>query len=311
MKRRTYIQTVGAGLAALHLDPGNVIGRPPNNPYVRLGGPVFEPYEGPEAWVNALRKRGYRAGNCPLEPGAGEQEIRDLENAAREHDVVIAEVGTWSNTLSPDPGEAKEAIEKCIAGLVLAEQVGARCAVNISGSKNQKYWAGPHPDNMTQPVFDQVVEITRKIIDAVKPHRTVFALEAMPWAYPYSTETYLHLLKAIDRKGFGVHLDPVNMITSPQDYYNNGKLIREMFAKLGPHIKSCHAKDITLREDNYIPQLDEIRPGLGTLDYGIFLQELSRLRDVPLMMEHLKTDEEYTLAADHIRSVGRSVQIQV
>ncbi len=112
---------------------------------------------------------------------------------------------------------------------------------------------------MTEAVFDQVVEVTRKIIDAVKPTRTFFALEAMPWAFPYSSDTYLQLLKAIDRERFGVHLDPVNMITSPQDYYRNGALIKEMFAKLGPHIKSCHAKDITLREDNYIPQLDEIQ----------------------------------------------------
>jgi sugar phosphate isomerase/epimerase len=311
MKRRSYIKALGAGLAAIHGAPQMMMGSKAKNAFVRLGGPVFEPYEGPEAWVDSLKKRGYKAGNCPLEPGAGEQEIRDLEKAARKHDMVIAEVGTWSNTISPDPQTTKEAIEKCIAGLVLADQVGARCCVNISGSKNLEYWAGPHPENMTQPVFDQVVETTRKIIDAVKPVRTVFALEAMPWAFPYSTESYLQLLKAIDRKGFGVHLDPVNMITSPQDYYNNGKLIREMFAKLGPHIRSCHAKDITLREDNYIPQLDEIRAGLGTLDYGTFLRELAKLEDVPLMMEHLGTDEEYKLAASYIRSIGRSVQVDI
>jgi len=311
MKRRTYIKAVGASITAIHMAPQMMMGNHVKSAYVRLGGPVFEPYEGPEAWVDALKKRGYRAGNCPLEPGAGEEEIRDLEKAAREHDVVIAEVGTWSNTVSPDPQTAKEAMEKCIAGLALADQVGARCCVNISGSKNTEHWAGPHPENMTQSVFEQVVETTRKIIDAVKPVRTVFALEAMPWAFPYSTETYLQLLKAIDRKGFGVHLDPVNMITSPQDYYSNGMLIREMFSRLGPHIKSCHAKDITLREDNYIPQLDELRPGLGGLDYGVFLQELSRLDDVPLMMEHLNTDKEYGLAADHIRAVGRSVQVRI
>ena len=84
-----------------------------------------------------------------------------------------------------------------------------------------------------------------------------------------------------------------------------------MFSVLGPHIKSCHAKDITLREDNYIPQLDEVRPGLGTLNYGVFLRELAKLEDVPLMMEHLSNDEEYKLAADHIRSVGQSVQIEI
>jgi sugar phosphate isomerase/epimerase len=287
------------------------MGTQKENAYIRLGGPVFAPYKGPDTWIASLRERGYRAAYCPLEPGAGEEVIRELEQAARKADVVIAEVGAWSNPISPDPKEAAAATEKCIAGLELAELVGARCCVNISGSKNPEYWAGPHPDNMTEAVFEQVVEATRKIIDAVHPGRTCFALEAMPWSFPYSTATYLKLIKAIDRKAFGVHLDPVNMITSPQDYYNNGPLIREMFARLGPHVKSCHAKDITLREDNYIPQLNELRPGLGRLDYRIFLQELSRLRDVPLMMEHLQTEEEYQLAADHIRSVGRSMQIRI
>ena len=100
------------------------------------------------------------------------------------------------------------------------------------------------------------------------------------------------------------------MITSPRTFFYNGALIREMFAKLGPHIKSCHAKDITLREDNYIPQLDEVRPGLGKLDYASFLQELAKLNNVPLIMEHLKTAQEYALAAEYIRGVGASVNIQ-
>jgi len=311
LKRRTYIKTVGVGIAALHVDPHNMMGKPRENHSVRLGGPVFGPYTGPEEWVESHKMRGYRAAYCPLEPGAGEEEIRSLEKAAGKHDILIAEVGAWSNPISPDTEAAAQAIEKCIAGLHLADQLGARCCVNISGSKNQDYWAGPHRDNMTQLVFDQVVETTRKIVDAVKPRRSCFALEAMPWAFPYSTETYLQLLKAIDRPSFGVHLDPVNMITSPQDYFNNGKLIQEMFAVLGPHIKSCHAKDITLREDNYIPQLDEIRAGLGTLDYGTFLRELAKLDDVPLMMEHLETEEEYTLAAKYIRSVGQKVQVDI
>ncbi|HDS06044.1 MAG TPA: sugar phosphate isomerase/epimerase [Bacteroides sp.] len=278
---------------------------------MRLGGPLFTPYDDPSEWIRVLKELGYRAAYCPVEPGTDESTVRDYAIAAAKHDVAIAEVGAWSNPLSPVPGEAEAAVEKCISGLQLAELIGARCCVNISGSKNEKYWAGPHEDNLTGETFDQVVEVTRKIIDAVQPSRTFFALEAMPWSFPDSTETYLQLLKAIDRKHFGVHLDPVNMITSPRDYFNNGVLIREMFTKLGSHIRSCHAKDITLREDNYIPQLEEVRPGMGKLDYSVFLEELAGLKDVPLMMEHLETAGEYRLAASHIRTIGRSVGVSI
>ncbi len=310
MKRRTFIQNMGAGVAAVHVVPGSILPDKKQSS-IRLGGPVFGPFNGPDSWITALQKSGYRAAYCPVKPGAGEKLIKAYEKAAMEHDIVIAEVGAWSNPISPDRVEAADAIEKCIKGLQLADQIGANCCVNISGSRNEKYWAGPHKDNLTPEVFDLVVEATRKIIDAVHPTRTFFALEAMPWSFPDSTDTYLQLLKAIDRKRFGVHLDPVNMITSPRDYFNNGKLIKDMFARLGPHIKSCHAKDITLREDNYIPQLDEVRAGTGTLDYAVYLQELVKLKDVPLMMEHLDSAEEYDQAAMYIRSVGNSVNISL
>lgn len=311
MKRRTYLKTAGAAVAAVHLTPGVLKGKGHQPSYIRLGGPLFDTYDDPGQWVARIKGLGYRAINSPVEPGTDSQLIKAYEAAARENNIVIAEVGAWSNPISPDRSEAEESIQKCIDGLELADQIGARCCVNISGSKNPEYWAGPHKDNLTDEVFDQVVETTRQIIDAVRPTRSFFALEAMPWSFPYSTESYLRLLRAIDRKSFGVHLDPVNMITSPKEYFNNGKLIREMFKELGPYIKSCHAKDITLREDNYIPQLDELRPGLGSLDYKVYLRELSNLDDVPLMMEHLETAVEYKLAAEYIRAVGKSIQINI
>ena len=58
--------------------------------------------------------------------------------------------------------------------------------------------------------------------------------------------------------------------------------------------------------------LSEVRPGLGALDYAAFLQELDRLEpDTPLMLEHLKTDEDYRLAADYVRSVARRTGIRI
>ena len=86
----------------------------------------------------------------------------------------------------------------------------------------------------------------REIVDAVEPRRTFFTLEPMPWTLPDSPDSYLELMSAIDRRQFAVHLDPTNLINSPAKFYDNAGLLRECFAKLGPHIKCCHAKDITL-----------------------------------------------------------------
>jgi sugar phosphate isomerase/epimerase len=311
MKRRNFISLSAFGIAALSAMPSGLTAGTTAQSKVRLGGPVFEKYNSPEEWVTALKKLGYRAAYCPVSPGADSALIKAYQTAAAKNDIVIAEVGAWSNPIDPDKEKAEKAIEKCIESLDLADEIGANCCVNVSGSRNTKHWAGPHKDNLTDATFDLIVETTRKIIDAVKPTHTWFTLEAMPWAYPDSVDSYLRLIKAIDRERFAVHLDPVNMVVSPQIYYRNGDLIRDSFRKLGPQIRSCHAKDITLREDNYMPQLDEIVAGKGNLDYPAFLTELAKLKDIPLMMEHLSTAEEYAQAAKYIRSVGKMVNVEL
>lgn len=87
------------------------------------------------------------------------------------------------------------------------------------------------------------------------------------------------------------------------------EMIRECFKKLGPSVKSCHAKDIILSEEIYTPHLTEVMPGKGSLNYPVFLRELSNFNNVPLMLEHLKTESEYRMSADYIRSVGKNIGI--
>src|SRR5450759_193461 len=275
---------------------------------IRLGGPVPGDFKDPQEWIKAIKAKGYSAAYCPVPTGTDETTVKAFEKAARDANIIISEVGAWSNPISKNDKERNEAIKKCKDSLALAELIGAGCCVNISGSRGEQ-WDGPHPENLTKDTFDLIVKTTREIIDAVHPVRTYFTLETMPWAFPDSPDTYLELIKAIDRKQMAVHLDPVNMINSPRRYYSNGAFIKECFDKLGPYIKNCHAKDILLNTKLTV-HLDEVLLGTGGLDYRVFLTELSKLKNVPLMLEHLKKSEEYDLAAANVRKAGTSVGIQ-
>jgi len=255
-----------------------------------------------------LRRCGYSAAFCPLSGEAEDTVVRAYAEAASKAGVVIAEVGAWSNPLSTDEETRRKALRYCQEQLALADRVGARCCVNISGSPGAQ-WDGPHPDNLTEATFGRIVESVREIIDAVKPKRTFYTLETMPWMYPDSAESYLRLIRAIDRKQFAVHFDPVNLVCSPQRYFRNGDLIREFVTQLGPYIKSCHAKDIVL-SGKLTVHLDEACPGAGGLDYRTYLAEIDRLDpDTPLMLEHLSTEEEFEQAARHVRSVAQEAGI--
>jgi sugar phosphate isomerase/epimerase len=277
---------------------------------LRLGGQVFLEQKNPESWSIALKQAGFSATTCPINGDDDISELDDYLKAARDNNIIISEVGAWSNPISTNEETRRNAITYCIQRLELAERIGAQCCVNIAGSRGQQ-WDGPDLDNFSNDTFELIVETTREIIDAIKPERTVFALEMMPWIFPDSADSYLSLIKAVDRKGFGVHFDPVNIISSPRTYYRNGEMIQDFFAKLGPHIRNCHAKDILLRGTLTV-HLDEVIPGQGALDYRTFLTELNKLHpDTTLIIEHLSTNEEYHQAADYIRQTASELGISL
>ncbi len=273
---------------------------------MRLGGPIFEKFTDPSGWVAAVKRLGYGAAYCPVRHDQGEEAIAAYVEAARKAGIVIAEVGAWSNPLSDDEATRRKALEGCKRQLALAEKVGALCCVNIAGSRGSQ-WDGPDERNFSQETFDRIVETVREIIDEVAPKRTFYTLEPMPWVPPDSPDSYLELIRAIDRKAFAVHLDPVNMIASPRAYYGNTELLRECFAKLGHYVKSIHAKDV-LMTNQFNANITQVAPGRGSLDYRVFLKEMDRLDpNLPLLTEHLETAEEYDQAAGFIRSVAREV----
>jgi sugar phosphate isomerase/epimerase len=276
---------------------------------VRLGGPVFDAAADPEELALAHRKLGYRAAYCP---GVGldeKEKIADLAAAFAKHDVAIAEVGRWCNLLDPNPASRAANLKTVTEGLALAEAIGARCCVDIAGSFNPKVWFGPHPDNFSPRFFDAAVENARIILDAVKPIRAKFCYEMMGWAIPHSPDVTLKLIKAVDRPGFGVHLDPCNLVNSPERYYNATALLDECFDKLGPWIVSCHAKDLTWDVEMNV-HFREVTVGTGTLDWRTYLKRLAALdQDAPLMIEHMAGPKEYDIARRYLLDLGPRVGV--
>jgi len=269
-----------------------------------IGAPVFLKSDDPAALASEHRRLGFSAAYCPPVRITEKEKLRAIESAYAKERVVIAEVGAWKNLLAADPVERRANMDYVIERMAIADEVGARCCVDIAGSYHPKIWYGPHPKNFTREAFDATVENCRHILDSVKPKRSFFTLEVMGWAYPDSPANYLRLLKAIDRKQFAVHLDVCNAVNSPEKFYNNAALIDECFRTLGPYIKSCHAKDLEWVVELNVHFL-EVIPGRGEIDYRAYLRGLRSLPSpVPLMLEHLKTADEYKEGFDYIKKIA-------
>lgn len=277
---------------------------------MRLGGSVPRSYENAEAWAQAARGMGFFACTCPLPEGAGAEDVRDILKAAGEHDIVIAEVGIWRNTMAPDEGARRKNIAYAKERLALAEELGARCCVNVSGARGEM-WDGWYPENYAPETRDMLIETTREIIDAVKPKRTFFTLEPMPWMLPDSAESYLALIRDIDRTAFAVHMDFTNMISAVDRFLNASRFIQEAFTSLAPYIKSVHIKDVTMEREALSVTLRECAPGQGQLDYAHILRVIDRTLpfDMPVLLEHMSTEEEYIRAARYVQSTADALGI--
>ena len=68
-------------------------------------------------------------------------------------------------------------------------------------------------------------------------------------------------------------------------------------------ICSCHLKDIRLKEE-YTFQLEECACGEGSLDIKLFSRLATEEQpDMPMIIEHLTTDEEYIASVKYVRNL--------
>ncbi|MBQ8953774.1 MAG: sugar phosphate isomerase/epimerase [Clostridia bacterium] len=276
---------------------------------MRFGGLIFEKWDSPEQWALAAKKAGYSAVYFPVDYRAATSQIDGYVSAARAADLVICEIGVWNNLLARDKKERAVNFERAVRQLELADYVGANCCVNIAGTYASQ-WDGPHRDNLTPRAFDEIVLTTQRVIDAANPTRTFYTLEPMPWMYPDSADSYLALLHAVDRSTFAAHVDIVNILSSPQLCYRSGAVIDEWFDKLGPFIRSCHAKDIRLSGELTV-HLSECRPGTGEVDYETYIRRVDALdnKNICMMLEHMTAEEDYIEATKYIKGVAERIGV--
>ncbi len=228
--------------------------------------------------------------------------IDEYVKEARNNDLVIAEVGVWRNTLDLNEAARKETMKYAVGQLELADRIGSRCCVNIIGARGPR-WDGAYKENFTKETWELAVRTIQQIIDEVNPKNTWFTIESMPWMFPTGPDEYLKLLESVDRDRFAVHMDVFNWITTPRRYFFHEEFISECFEKLGKHIKSCHLKGVKM-EDDYTLFFRETSVEDGGINTKHLIETgLSFDKNMPFIIEHLHTDEQYLNSVAHIKSL--------
>ncbi|MBR5406012.1 MAG: sugar phosphate isomerase/epimerase [Lachnospiraceae bacterium] len=255
-----------------------------------------------EEWAGKQKELGCSAVVFPIQSNEGGEKIDAYKKAADENDLLIAEVGIWCNAISLDPDDRKKNVDYSVEQLRMADHIGARCAVNVAGSMGPR-WDGHYKENFSKEAFTETVKMVQTVIDRADVKNTYFTLEPMPWMIPTGPREYLKLIEAVDRDRFAVHLDVVNMINSADRYFHMEEFIDECFDLFGDRIRSCHIKDVHLKEE-YTFRLEECAPGKGELPLRYYASKADETdEDMPVILEHLNTDEEYIKYMSYLKEV--------
>jgi len=276
---------------------------------LRLGGVYFGKSKDPKALVAYHLQHGLAAA---YDPGVEDRvQMEEIRAAFKENDIVIAETDAFSlNILETDPALLEQNIAQICYRLERAEWVGSLCCVGHGGTVSSGVFGVLNPENFSQKSFDTIVRVVQRIVDAVKPQHTKYCLETEWRQLPDSPGIYLELIKAVDRPAFAVHLDPINMTSNPRRYYFSGDFIRDCFAKLGPYITSCHAKDTQMVRNTQV-RFDETFAGNGGLDFKAYISELVKIEnDAPLMHEH-SPERQQNWALDFLYEQAAQVGVPI
>ena len=267
-----------------------------------LGGTVVGAYSDIQEWEKLLKRSRFQAITAPFSCRTPKEEIDRFCEVIRQNNVRIAEIGVWKNLMDPDEKEAKEAMAFAKGQLALADERDIPCCVNIAGTAGKAGWDAADPSNYTAETYDRIVQQIREILDEVQPRRAFYSIEPMPWMVPDGPDEYLQLIRDVDRKQFGAHMDFVNMINSPRRALAAEDFIEECFRKLAPYIKSTHIKDSRMDPMKLTTVIEECAPGEGCLDYPRVMRIMEKYlpADAPVLLEHMETEEEYRAAFEYV-----------
>ena len=142
MNRRNLLKTLAlgaVGASAGSLSAQDTSPRRGQLRSLRMGvAQLHTPDNDPEVWAQKALERGFTAVNAPKVNLDDKDRIQAFIESVKKRNMIFAEVGRWVNLLDADSKKREENLKTVTEGLALAEELGAKCCVDIAGSFNKE-----------------------------------------------------------------------------------------------------------------------------------------------------------------------------
>ena len=285
----------------------------PGKTTIRIGGSLGrKENESFDDTVKNIKDNGYTGVVTGPEPwnSMKDSELSELTRALKKHDVVVFEVGGYTNMIHPDMSERQKNLKKLCTCIEAADKVACPMVGTISGSLDPVNFFNVHPDNWTLKTWHMLVDSMKQVLRDTAGMKAAIGMEAQVTTNIDSPKSHKRLVDDVGDPRCAVNLDPVNMM-SLSNYYHTTELINECFDLLGENILGCHAKDSYIWPDKQTVHVQEVCAGRGVVDYETYLVRLSRMEwPRTILPEHVPADQIIE-AAEYIRKVAAKVGVTI
>jgi sugar phosphate isomerase/epimerase len=226
----------------------------------------------------------------PLE--ADRASVLRVRQAFAEAGLAVAQANGWYECLV-NPDDALRAAG--VAGLQALCRWGrlldAATVYVRPGSLNPRGHWWPHPGNHRPETFDCLIASLREVSAVAAAEGVILAIEGHVLSPLDSAARVAELLAAVASPALKFNTDPVNFVGTVRDAHDPRRVVNELFDTLGPATVAGHVKDCRLG-DALVVHIEEVVPGDGTLDLGLFLRRFQACCPGGyLLIEHLPDEK--------------------
>ncbi len=285
----------------------------PGSTPIRLGGHLRQlENESLTEMVEKIREGGVTGVKTLPEPwnSMNDSELTELRDALKKYDVVVFEVGGYTNMIHPDRAVRQKNLKHLATCIETADKINCPMVGTISGSCDPVNFFNVHPDNWTEQTWRLLVASMKQVLRDTSGMKASIGMEAQVTTNIDGPKANKRLLDDVVDPRCAVNLDPVNMIHL-YNYFHTTELINECFDLLGENILGCYAKDTYIWPDKQTVHVQEVCTGRGVMDYETYLVRLSRMKwSRTLLPEHIPQDQ-YPEAYAYIRKMAEKVGVKI
>lgn len=197
--------------------------------------------------------------------------------------IKIAAIFGYYNVVDPDAEKRQRGEARMEALLANWKRLNCQVISTETGTLNRKSEWLEAPENATEEGYAQCRAAIERLARLAEKSGAVLSLEPYWRNIIDSLDRAERLFREVNSPALRLVMDPCNYFRK-EDLPRMQTMLEDMFKRLGDRIVVAHAKDVKASAGG----TDLPAPGLGVLDYPLYLRLLARLdREMPLLIEHL------------------------